>query len=323
MVRAAVPIGTSVPFDKSSAMPTNDSRCVPSIDGALLAPSSLFFDGCSWGCIYYAGVYSGLWQRCGQRAGLAGTRWGGVSSGALLALGGALGKTPADLFKLYDDLANIAAQYGVMGKMSIYHEFVMLPWLPDGGDEWRRLNGRLFVGVTRPLDRFELVSEWSSNRELRDTLHGSMHIPLYMSHLADVKGAWCLDGGFSYVGQATIDDHTVHVGPDHRPCFAISPPQELGYDVCFAPTDAAGRSRLVAQGEAGAAAWCLGTSAAAAAARDPAEERPLFARFLSSSVGRRLMVLFFWWLRSVEQYGRAHALAALCGWLWWRRRGMF
>ena len=288
-------------------------------EAGVPAPSSLFFDGCSWGCIYYAGVYRGLWRRCGAEA-LATVRWGGASSGALMALGGALGKTPADVRALYDELAHVASLYGVFGKMSVYHEVVLARWLPDGGSEFRRLNGRLFVGLTRPVDRFELVSEWDSNEELRDTLHGSMHIPYYMTHLAKVKGGWALDGGFAFAGRrATIDARTVNVGADLRPCFDICPPQPLSFDECFAPTDVAGRTRLLKQGDASAAAWCRGDGRSTVAVARQPDRESIVLRFLSSSTGRRIICLFFWALRCMEQHG-THRLLALCCWLWWRRR---
>jgi hypothetical protein len=302
---------------------------------ARRVPSSLFFDGCSWGCIYYAGIYSGLWQSC-TPADLSKVRWGGVSSGALMALGAALGKPPADMKQLYDELAHVATLYGVFGKMSVYHEVVLLRWLPDGGDEWRRLNDKLFVGVTRPVDRFELVSEWGSNEELRDVLHGSMHIPFYMTRIASVKGAWALDGGFGFNGPnggrevAAIDEHTVTVGADCRTCFDICPKEALTWDECFAPTDPAGRARILAQGEADAASWCRGVARTAApqkAAQDSVV-RKVLAPLFDSNLGHRLLCLLMWWLRSVEQHGRRHALVALCGWWWlrWRRsrlRGAF
>ena len=126
-------------------------------------PSSFFFGGCSWGCIYYVGVFEVLHDTFGAEA-LAHVRWGGVSSGALIALGAALGKTPRQMRGLYDDLASVARKYGVFGKMSVYHEVVLARWLPDGGDEYLRLgNGRLCVGLTRPLARFEMLSDWDSN----------------------------------------------------------------------------------------------------------------------------------------------------------------
>ena len=60
------------------------------------------------------------------RAGLKHTTWGGASSGALVAIAAALEWTPRAIRELYDELARLARQFGVFGKMSIYHEIVLL-----------------------------------------------------------------------------------------------------------------------------------------------------------------------------------------------------
>ena len=81
----------------------------------------------------------------------------------------------------------------------------------------------------------------------------------------------------------------------------------------------AGRTRLLKQGDASAAAWCrCDGPSTVAVARQPDRES-IVLRFLSSSTGRRIICLFFWALRCMEQHG-THRLLALCCWLWWRRR---
>ena len=153
--------------------------------------------------------------------------------------------------ELYDDLANCANRYGVFGKMSIYHEVVLVRWLPDGGDEYLQLNGRLFAGVTRPIAKFELISSWNSNAEVRDALHGSMHIPFYMSHVEPVGSGWAIDGGFT-CNSARIDERTVTIGVD-RTTLDICPAVPFGPSIVFVPaSSAAERDRLQACGRADA-----------------------------------------------------------------------
>jgi hypothetical protein len=56
-----------------------------------------------------------------------------------------------------------------------------------------RLNGRLFIGITTFPATASLVSQWTSNAQIRDCLRSSMHIPLYCqhnTHLIGVDGAW-------------------------------------------------------------------------------------------------------------------------------------
>lgn len=202
-------------------------------------PSAVFFGGASWGCIYHMGVYDGLVSRFGADALRCSTVWGGTSSGALVALSAALGWTPAEVRGIYDELAALARAYGVFGKMSIYHALVLARALPDGGGEWENLLGRLHVGVTVGLARFELVSTWRSNAELRDIMHASMHIPFYMNHIAcfgDRRRA--LDGGFSQnlaaplAGRPTVTVCCFSRGATLRP-----PPGALYglFSHCFAP----------------------------------------------------------------------------------------
>ena len=281
------------------------------LDGEAIPPSRFFFDGCSWGVIYYAGVYDALWKHFAPSS-LAKMHWGGCSSGAFLALAGAMHKDPTDMRKLYHDLAHVASIYGVFGWMSVYHEMTLLNWLPDGGDEWQRLNGRLFVGITRPVAHFEMVSEWSSNKELRDTMHASMHIPYYMTHLATVKGRWALDGCLSFRQAfrcgAVLDEQTVVVGSDPSFGYDICPTTALSLAECYTPADLDRLAHLVALGEADGTAWCRG---------ERRTDKPTRSRM---PLQHRVLCFVLWWLRSVEQHGRWHAFVVLFGWWLWRRR---
>ena len=155
-----------------------------------------YFKGCAWGCIYYIGVYKKLLQHYSKEE-LNNFNWGGSSSGCFLPLGIILGKTIDEMQDLFLSFAEISTQYGTVGKNSIYHEYALSKWLPDGGDEFKMLNSKLFICVTKWFNKAELISNWDSNRELKDTIHGSCHIPFYTTHINKVKDEYLMDGSFT------------------------------------------------------------------------------------------------------------------------------
>lgn len=194
---------------------------------------SFYFSGCSWGCIYHIGVYKKICEIF-SREELDNMKWGGTSSGGLVALCIALSKTPDECLQLFNEFSDKAKKNGVFGKMSIYHRKILSMLCPDGGDEYKSLNGRLFIGITRFLCKFELISEWKSNKDLRDTLHASMHIPFYMTHIEKVKGKFAMDGGFSG-NIANIDENTITISPTMN-LADIRPKKLLTSIECYRPS---------------------------------------------------------------------------------------
>lgn len=176
----------------------------------LACPDGFFLDGCAWGCWYYTGVLRGLLQRWGEQ--VYQKKVGGSSAGALFALAMALCKSPEYLEHLYDRLAEQGTAYGVFGKMSIYHDSAMKFMLGDDPEAYKKVNGKLFVGLTAFPCRFVLKSQFCSNKDLTDSLHASMHIPWYCTHMQPVRVPerrcsksgekrilynWYVDGGLS------------------------------------------------------------------------------------------------------------------------------
>ena len=210
-------------------------------------PRTLVFDGCSWGCVYYLGVYDALHAEHTPTS-FAQCRWGGWSSGALFALAGALYKTPDECRALLEEMSAVAERNGVFGNMSIYHDVALLRWLPDDGREWARLNERLWVGVTRSVARFEWVTRWTSNADVRATIHGSMHLPYYMTCTDLVQGRRAIDGGFAFTrAAARIDDHTTQVSAT-RLSADIHPVPALTLSQCFSPVPRTQRRVLERRG---------------------------------------------------------------------------
>ena len=184
--------------------------------GPSTMSTGVFFGGGAWASLYYVGVIESL-RASDRKVSCA----GGSSAGALFALGMMLDKNDAELRGLWLELAELGHVHGCITKVSIYHDLVLRRWLPDGGNEYTRLNGRLFVGITIFPATAELLDTWSSNHQLRDDIHASMHIPMYSGITTE---RFAIDGGFS---KSFWDlpgmDRTIHVSPFERHAH-VTPP---------------------------------------------------------------------------------------------------
>jgi len=61
---------------------------------------------------------------------------------------------PLEVLDVYDQLAHVAETFGVFGYMSVFHEVVLRRWLPVGGKQFRQLDRRLHINVTRFICRY-------------------------------------------------------------------------------------------------------------------------------------------------------------------------
>ena len=212
--------------------------------GTNPAVSSYVFEGCSWGCIFFVGIWKAMKAQIPAED-LAVAKFGGSSSGTLAALGACLDKTVEEVRGVYEDLAHVAETFGVFGLMSVYHEVVLRKWLPLGGDQWKQCVGRLHVNVTRFFCRSELISNWTSNEDVVNAMHASMHIPYYMSYIQPSRGAWGIDGGLS-ANTFKIDENTIVVTASSKR-GDVFPEVTLTAMECFEPAPLARRDAIVAQ----------------------------------------------------------------------------
>ena len=168
--------------------------------------TGVYFGGCAWGSLYFLGTLDALATLKPPP-----TCFGGTSAGALYALGLGLNKSTDDCRVAVDELSYYGCVHGCIGMASIYHDILLRRWLPDGGTEFAELNGRLFIGVTTFPATPCLRETWTSNEDLRETCHESMHIPLYCGY---ESATWTLDGGLS---KSFWDlpgvDHTIYISP--------------------------------------------------------------------------------------------------------------
>jgi len=72
----------------------------------------------------------------------------------LLPLFSSLLQDPLEVLDVYEQLAHVADTFGVFGYMSIFHEVVLRRWLPVGGMQFRQLDRRLHINVTRFICRY-------------------------------------------------------------------------------------------------------------------------------------------------------------------------
>ena len=205
---------------------------------------SFVLEGCSWGCIFYVGIWAAIKGQLSEED-IRKARFGGSSSGTLGALGACLNKSVDEVRDIYESLAHVAETFGVFGYMSIYHEVVLRRWLPKGGDEWKQCVNRLYVNVTRFICRSEVLCDWTSNDDIVDAMHCSMHIPFYMNYLKPIRGSWAIDGGLS-ANTFKIDDNTIIVTATSKR-GAMFPDEPLTSMECFAPPTMERRNAICAQ----------------------------------------------------------------------------
>lgn len=195
--------------------------------------TSFVAEGCSWGCIYYIGLYKSFKSTYSDEQMLS-MKFGGSSSGCIFALAACLNKSVEEGLSMYHELAHVADTFGVFGLMSVYHEIVLRQWLPHGGDQYLKLRDRLHINVTRFICRSEVISDWKSNDDVIDALHASMHIPFYMSYIRSVRGRWGIDGGLSQ-NIFKLDERTITVSATCRKGMLHPSDHLLTLSDCFSP----------------------------------------------------------------------------------------
>ena len=183
---------------------------------------SFFFGGCSWGCAFHIGAYKGMVKKYGYKY-LQKCKIGGNSAGALIGVAVALGISWQELEVIYLEIADKAERLGMVGKLSTYHDEALDQIITEE-DDYKKLNGRFFVGITTFFKKFHIVSNWESNEELREILHASFHIPFYCTHARDLKKyGKAIDGGFGQ-GFYKIEPDTIIINPIEKNADVICKP---------------------------------------------------------------------------------------------------
>ena len=177
-------------------------------------PESIYLGGSSWGSAFYIGAFKSLQEKYGRNIGKKMTVFCD-SAGALLGLAFVLNMSIEEMRQIYIALADSAQTNGVMRKMTIYHKEALNKILKNK-DDYKKVNGRLHVGVTFHKDKkTKRFCYWNSNEELKHTLLCSFHIPFYCTYDARMFGNKVLDGAFG----TKISDFprkTITMGMDER-----------------------------------------------------------------------------------------------------------
>eukprot|EP01041_Mallomonas_annulata_P009552 gene9552-19852_t len=176
-------------------------------------PKSIYFGGSAWGCAFYVGVYKAMEERWGKGF-QSRVLITGDSSGAIFAIGIALGFSPEEMENIYLNLAKNASMIGVVGKMGTIAQMSLETLLADPF-AYQQLKGIFGVGTTKFPFNHQWHWKWDSNEDLAACIKGSMHIPLYCERQQPVQGSIVVDGAYSMSGSDLVHgDDTLYVGID-------------------------------------------------------------------------------------------------------------
>jgi hypothetical protein len=157
-------------------------------------PKCIYLSGAAWGCAFYIGCFKAFNKRYGRRK-MKKVILHGDSSGSLIALGLILGNL-RKIDKLYTEMAAKAEKNGVKFKMTKYLGIALDKLLKDK-NAYKKVNGRLRVGISLYPDKYKVCDTFHSNEHLRHIIRCSSHVPLYTSYLGKVDGQTAIDGIFA------------------------------------------------------------------------------------------------------------------------------
>uniref|UniRef100_A0A6C0IVI5 PNPLA domain-containing protein n=1 Tax=viral metagenome TaxID=1070528 RepID=A0A6C0IVI5_9ZZZZ len=156
-------------------------------------PDSFFFCAGGWGASFYIGVVKAIYERWGKEY-CSKCKYGGNSAGSIIALAMALNYDFNYIETLWLKIINKSQNDIFLRNVSGYQNEIIDGLLKK--DDYLKLNGRLFIGVTNFKSKYTIISHWNNNNELKKTLFGSMYIPFYSKKIK-IKKKPVLDGAFS------------------------------------------------------------------------------------------------------------------------------
>ncbi len=195
----------------------------------MACPDSFFFGGGCWAGCYHIGVYKALHEKWGDE--LYTKKFGGNSAGALTALGIVLRKTSKEIEDMMLIVSTKSRKYGMLTN-SFYIDYILNTWLSNPNDYLKLIN-KLQIGITRFFDKFELIDTWNNNQEVINTIHASMHIPFYTTHINNINGCMAIDGSFSKdVYKLDKNTFTISLFNDNA---CLYPSKKLNFFKCLFP----------------------------------------------------------------------------------------
>lgn len=277
---------------EASAMKISDC-----MEPRIQLPPSIYLDGCAWGCGFYIGAQSVFEEMWGSDFGTR-TVIQGDSAGSLIATAWALGMSASFVQSVYANLAQCGPKEMMKLRLSDYHDAAIDMILDHHSDAHLKLRGRLQIGVTLFPRKHVWISEWRDVAHLRQTLHSSMHIPIYCREVPRLDGHAVVDGGISMGGR-----HLAH--GDQTLVVSAAPwttlPGEHFFDLSvflwpsqclFPPFDEKGVSDLFELGVKVAREWF----------NDGAEKREKKRRSRVFKYGGALVCIGMWGARSIGEH---------------------
>ena len=156
-------------------------------------PKNIYFGGANWAGAFYIGVVTAMQEEWGLDF-VDNCIISGDSSGAIIGLCLAL-KVPAkELLKVYSEFSKEVSKKTIIGRQTKYNEIFFSKLINRDENTYKKLKGRLKIGVTHFYNKHVEYDSWSSNRDLIDCLHGSCHIPIYCGKINKVNNRRALDG---------------------------------------------------------------------------------------------------------------------------------
>jgi len=150
----------------------------------------IYFSGAGFSCAFYIGVVKALQERFPNEIPIVSAD----SAGALVGLSYAFNIPWYETRDIY--LQEIQTQENrnneiFFGKVSNDHDDVISRLLEKGDFKKIQLNDRFRIGLTKPFMKYQVITNWKNEREIREYAHRSMTIPFVVKtrYSLDLDGA--------------------------------------------------------------------------------------------------------------------------------------
>jgi hypothetical protein len=138
------------------------------------------------------GVYKGMLEKWGKDF-MKHTVISGASAGTIIAVGIVLLKSPEYIGELYCETA-LNAKYGIFYKGIELLEEHCIDKLLEDPNAYKLLENRCFIGTTGFFSNHRWSSKWKDNKELKQCLQASLHIPFLCKRVGPINGVEVVDG---------------------------------------------------------------------------------------------------------------------------------
>ena len=191
-------------------------------------PEVFFFGSAGWGGGYYIGVYKAMQELWKDQ--ILNKKFYGISAGSAICLYILLGYSYEEVEKEYIDMSNeaLSSNKKIFMNASYFNDIRFKRFITE--ESIKKLNGKLFIGVSTFYGKFKLISSWKNKQQLIDTLHASMHIPYYCgNYINRFNGKMCIDGGYAFKDYSFLPDKTLKIGVWNKNIYDIRLTPQLNF----------------------------------------------------------------------------------------------